>query len=107
MQRFFLVLIALVLGCQSALALDLQTAKARGLVGETPTGYLAPVTKGTDGEVDRLVQSINRQRRQEYTKIAQRNNTPLQAVEQLAGKQAMEKTPTNQFILDNGVWRKK
>ena len=106
MKRCVLFVLALLCCCQIAFALDLQTAKVQGLVGETPTGYLAPV-QGGNNEAAQLVQSINAQRKQEYEKIAQRNNTPLQAVEQLAGKQALEKTPAGQFILVGGGWKKK
>jgi uncharacterized protein YdbL (DUF1318 family) len=107
MKRYITFLfIALLLCAQTVFALDLQTAKAQGLVGETPAGYLAAVQNG-NSEVVQLVQSINAQRKQYYQEIAQRNNTPLQAVEQLAGKKAIEKTPAGQFIRVNGAWLKK
>ncbi len=106
MKKSFLVLItALLITCQAAFALDLQTAKAQGLVGETLTGYLAPV-KATP-EVQQLVKTINTKRKAQYKKIAQRNGTSLQAVEQLAGKKAIEKTPPGQFIKAGGDWQKK
>jgi len=107
MKRILFILMALWLSCQVALALDLQTAKSKGMVGETPSGYLAAVQPAASGEVKQLVQSINQQRKQEYQKIAQRNNTSLQAVEKLAGKQALEKTPRGQYIQLNGTWNKK
>lgn len=106
MKRFVFVLITLLLCWQTGYALDLQTAKAQGLVGETTTGYLAPVDPG-HVEATRLAASINAQRKQQYEEIALRNNTPLLAVEQLAAKQAIEKTPPGQFIRVNGTWRKK
>lgn len=107
MKRFmYFLFIALLLCWQTVYALDLQTAKAQGLVGETPAGYLAEVQSG-NAEIAQLVQSINTQRKQHYQEIAQRNNTPIQAVEQLAGKQAIEKTPAGQFIQVGGVWQKK
>jgi uncharacterized protein len=106
MKRYFVLIISLLLWCQTGFALDLQTAKMQGMIGETPTGYLA-VVKAGNNEAAQLVQSINAQRRVEYQKIAQRNNTALQAVEQLAGKQAMEKTPDGQFILIEGTWKRK
>ncbi len=106
MKKSFLVLVAvLLITCQAAFALDLQTAKAQGLVGETLTGYLAPV-KATP-EVQQLVKTINTKRKAQYKKIAQRNGTSLQAVEQLAGKKAIEKTPPGQFIKAGGDWQKK
>ena len=76
------------------------------MVGETPTGYLAPV-QAANAEAINLAQSINAQRKQQYEDIAKRNGTPLQAVEQLAGQKAMEKTPAGQFIQLNGAWKKK
>lgn len=96
----------LFLGAQMGYGLDLQAAKTLGLVGETPTGYLA-VVKGGNAEAEALAQSINAQRKQHYEEIAQRNSTPLKAVEELAGKKAVEKTPAGQWILLDGAWRKK
>ena len=106
MKKTILFLVAtLFLFCQTSFALDLQTAKAQGMVGETMTGYLAPV-KATP-EVQKLVQEINAKRKAMYQKIAKRNGTSLQAVEQLAGKKAIDKTPPGQFVnLDKG-WQKK
>jgi uncharacterized protein YdbL (DUF1318 family) len=101
----FFVITILFFSCQSGFALDLQTAKAQGLVGETLTGYLAPV-KSTP-EAQQLVKTINKKRKAHYADIAKRNGTSLQAVEQLAGKKAIDKTPVGQFIKAGGSWRKK
>jgi len=57
--------------------------------------------------VQQLVNTINAKRRQHYTEIAKRNNTSLQAVEHLAGKKAIEKTPAGQYIKINGSWTRK
>ncbi|WP_028582980.1 YdbL family protein [Desulfogranum mediterraneum] len=100
------LLIMLLLCCGSAWALDLQTAKNQGLVGETSTGYLAAV-KPAHGEAVRLAEQINNKRRQHYQQIAQRNKTSLKAVEQLAGEKAMNKTPAGQFVRIKGKWRRK
>ncbi len=106
MKKTLVVLVTtLLITCQAAFALDLQTAKAQGLVGETLTGYLAPV-KATP-EVRQLVKTINTKRKALYKKIALRNGTSLQAVEQLAGKKAIEKTPPGHFIKTDDGWRKK
>ena len=104
-KTIFFLVATLLLTCQAGFALDLQTAKAQGLVGETLTGYLAPV-KATP-EVQQLVNTINAKRKTQYQQIAQRNGTNLQAVEQLAGKKAIEKTPHGQFIKSGGGWQKK
>jgi uncharacterized protein len=55
--------------------------------------------------VTALVNDINAKRKAAYTDIAQRNGTALDAVEQLAGKKAIEKTPPGQYVkLPSGEW---
>ena len=107
MQTFVTTLfLGLILLCQPAYGLELQDAKAQGLVGETATGYLAAV-KTPDQAATNLINSINSKRKQHYQGIAQKNNTSLQAVEQMAGKTAMSKTPPGQFINAGTGWQKK
>ncbi|PIE59059.1 MAG: hypothetical protein CSA33_00225 [Desulfobulbus propionicus] len=83
--------------------MDLQTAKQLRLVGETPSGYLQTVQAGNVA-ADRLVLNVNATRKKQYLKIAKRRNISLLAVEQLAGKKAIAKTPAGQFIKVNGKW---
>lgn len=91
----------------TASAIDLQEAKAQGLVGESITGYLG-VVKEAPG-VAALVNDINRKRKASYQEIAERNGTTLNAVEQLAAKKAIEKTPPGQLVQlsPGGAWVKK
>ena len=96
----------LLLAAQPAFALDLQTAKDQGLVGETPSGYLEAV-KSPSPEVTALIDSINSQRKQKYKDIAARNNTSLEAVELLAGKKAIEKSGPGNFVKIGGSWQQK
>ncbi len=100
------VFLGLILLCQPAYGLELHDAKAQGLVGETTTGYLAAV-KSPDKTVAKLIKSINSKRKQHYQGIATKNNTSLLAVEQLAGKTALSKTPAGQFINSGTGWKKK
>lgn len=87
-------------------ALDLHQAKSQGLVGETATGYLAPVNAPT-AEVTALVNDINRQRKTEYERIAGQNKIAVKDVEALAAQKAIEKTPAGQFVRTNGQWQRK
>ena len=96
----------LLLIAQPAYSIDLQTAKDQGLVGETPSGYLAAV-KSPSTEVTTLIESINAQRKLKYTEIAARNNTSLEAVEQLAGKKAIEKSSPGSYVKMGGSWQQK
>lgn len=87
-------------------ALDLQDAKKQGLVGETVSGYIAPVGSLTP-EIKALVSSVNDQRKVEYQRLAQKNNISVADIEALAGKKAIEKTPAGQYVNAGGQWQKK
>ena len=100
-----LILLGLLLTCYPAMGLDLSSAKAQGLIGETDSGYLGLVVAG--GEAQNLMNTINAKRKTLYQQISKRNNTPLEAVEKLAGKKAIAKTPAGQFIRVSGAWKKK
>ncbi len=89
----------------SAFALDLDQAKQQGLVGETGAGYIAAVAPNP--EAQELVKRINAERKERYLAIAKKNGTPVAAVEALAGKKAIEMTPSGQFIQNGGAWVKK
>lgn len=110
LQMFALIL---ALGVSvSVMAMDLTEAKQRlddvkqqGLVGETPTGYLAVVR--SEGQAREVVEAINSARRDEYKRIAEKHGIPVTQVETVAGKKAIEKTPDGQYIQVNGNWVKK
>ena len=107
-MKSFLALLTtgLLLLAQPVFAVDLQSAKQQGLVGETPSGYLEAV-KSPSPEVTALIESINSKREQKYKEIAARNSTSLQAVEQLAGKKAIEKSSPGSYVKLGGSWQQK
>lgn len=87
-------------------AINLQDAKAQGLVGEQPNGYLGLVKASPAAEA--LMKDINTKRKKAYQAIAQRNKTKLNVVETLAGKKAINRTPRGQYIKNAaGKWVKK
>ena len=92
----------------SSWAMDLHSAKSQGLVGEQPNGYLGLVKASAGADVKAMMNDINAKRKKEYKKIAQRNKTDLNAIEALAGKKAIERTPSGQYVkLPSGQWTKK
>ena len=101
-----LLALVLLLSMQNALAIDLQSAKKQGLVGETASGYLSAV-KPASAEVKALMSDINAKRKHQYQSIAKRNNTSLSAIEQLAGKKAIEKSSRGSYVKPAGSWLKK
>lgn len=91
-----------------AWAINLDTAKAQKLVGETPSGYLAAATSSPSAEVQNLVNSINAQRKAAYQKIAQSNGTSVTDVEKLAGQKAINNTaPGHMVKIPGGGWVQK
>jgi len=110
MQMFALVLVFGISGSVLAMGLDeakqkLDAVKQQGLVGETPTGYLGVVQ--AEGQAREVVEAINSARRDEYKRIAEKHDIPVTQVETVAGKKAIEKTPTGQYVQMGDKWVKK
>ena len=106
--RFFMISALLVALVSPAWAVGLHEAKAQGLVGEQPNGYLGLVKSDAPANVKAMMSEINAKRRQAYVAIAHRNKTELSVVEALAGKKAIDQTPPGQYVrLPSGKWVKK
>ncbi len=111
MQRTFLAILlvsatSLLAWPTASMALELPDAKSQGLVGEKADGYLGVIKSSP--EVQALVARINKARRQYYEDVAKRNGTSVDIVEKLAGKKAIDKTPSGQFVqLPPGSWVRK
>ena len=92
----------------SAAAMDLNTAKSMGFLGEQQNGYLGLVTPSAPGDAKSLIRQVNDQRRANYQSIARSNGIDLKSVESLAGQKAINKTARGQYIqTPNGQWVKK
>ena len=91
-----------------AFGITLHQAKQQGILGERPDGYLGIATPPASPDIVKLMKNINRKRRDVYQGIAKKNGTALSAVESLAGKKAIAKTPSGQLIMQpNGTWTPK
>ena len=104
---FLSVSLAGMLGLSSSVyAIDLQSAKDQGLVGETPSGYLATVKNSADARA--IVAQVNDARKKHYQSIAIRNGTSLQVVEVLAGRKAIAKAASGHYVRSaSGSWGRK
>ncbi|MBL8629114.1 MAG: YdbL family protein, partial [Rhodospirillaceae bacterium] len=78
-----------------AAAVDLDTARTQGLVGERPDGLIGAVQSSVTPDVKALVDSVNAARMREYRSIADKNGTPLDAVQAVAGEKQIEKAKQN------------
>lgn len=106
MLRAFVVTVALAL-TGPALALDLDGAKAAGLIGEKPDGYVAVVGSGAPADAKALAEDVNTKRRAAYAKIAQQNGAPLADVAALAGKKLIDGAPPGTYVYVDGAWVRK
>jgi uncharacterized protein YdbL (DUF1318 family) len=103
-----LLLCALALAVAPAAdALDLDTARARGLVGEQTDGFVGLVEGQGSDEARRLVAEVNAKRRAHYEQIAREQGTPVAAVAALAGQKLIERVPAGTWIGNNGRWYQK
>jgi uncharacterized protein YdbL (DUF1318 family) len=84
---------------------SLGNAKAQGLVGEQPDGYLGVVVPSADTK--EVVNLINNARRSQYEKLAKDNGLSLPDVEAMAGQKAIEKTLSGHYVLINDKWAEK
>lgn len=88
-----------------AFAIELDTAKEKGLVGEQQNGYLGVVVESR--EVMELINDINAKRKAKYQELATKNGITLEQVEILAAKKAYEKTKSGHYLQVNGQWLRK
>jgi hypothetical protein len=98
--------LALVLGAASpGLAAPLDDAKAAGLIGERPDGYVAAVKPNPTPDISRLVQQVNDKRRAAYQDIASKTNTPVTQVGAVTAEKLRGKARPGELFMDaSGRW---
>lgn len=107
MRMLFVTLLAVMLALPgAAFAIDLDTARNQGLVGERADGLIGAVAKS--GEADALVKSVNAERMKSYQEIAAKEGTRLDAVQAIAGEKQVQKAHQNGwYYMDaSGSWKK-
>ena len=89
-------------------ALNLDSAKQQGLVGERPDGLLGIVGDTVTGEVKALVDDVNKRRMELFRKIAADKKQPVETVQKVSGQEFIARTPAGQYIMNSsGKWEKK
>lgn len=90
-----------------ASAIGLQAARSQGLVGETQSGFVAPV-KAPTADVRALVNQVNAKRRSEYRRIASRNGIGVEQVGRITAEKLINGLPRGSYFQDaRGSWRRK
>jgi uncharacterized protein len=82
--------------CGQAFALTLGEAKQQGLVGETLSGYLAPVKQ--DAQSIEFATRINDARKQQYQQVAQDNQVTTDDVAKLAGQKLVARAGKGEWV---------
>ncbi len=107
-MKRILTAILLVLSMQAAWAIDLNDAKAQGLVGEARTGYLAAVEKPVSAEVKALIADVNAKRKAQFEKTAAKTGTTVLQVSNRFYELAVQKTRPGHYVQEaSGRWKKK
>lgn len=91
---------------QPARALSLNDARTQGRVGETLSGYIAPLRQ--DADTQALVKQINQARSESYQRLADDNNLPVDEVAKMAGQKLVERARPGEYVQGiNGKWLQK
>lgn len=110
MRRFAAALLLALAAAFVALpagAIELDAARAQGLVGETRSGFIAPVSAAS-AEVQALVDEVNAKRRSHYLSIARRNGVDLEEVGRITAEKLINGLPSGAYFeAASGGWRRK
>jgi uncharacterized protein len=91
-----------------AWAAPLDDAKAAGLVGERPDGYVAAVQPNPPPDIAALVKEINAKRRAAYADIAAKQNVPAEQVGAVTAEKIKRQAPAGEYFLNSdGSWTQK
>ena len=87
----------------------IDAAKAGGVIGERVDGYLGFVnTSAQDGELKRRVAEINAQRREVYTRLAERTGQSISTIAVLTAEKQISKAKPGEYVMNSsGDWVKK
>ena len=107
MNKLYTVIL-LSLFLHTAWAIDIGSAKAQGLVGESNSGYLAAVETPASADVNALIAEVNAKRKAEFDATAKKTGTTLQQVAYRFYELAVQKTAPGHYYQDAaGAWKKK
>ena len=92
----------------SAQADSLEEARAAGLIGELPDGYVASVTPNPTPDIQQLITNINAERRKSYMKIAGERGVPVEAAGAVVAEVTIRKLKPGMYYMNSsGQWVQK
>lgn len=106
MTRSIATMAAIVVLASPAFALDLQSARSTGALGEKNDGYVAVLKPSA--EANALAAEVNAGRKAEYTRISKENGQPVNVVAKVAAEAIINKISTGSSYQDSsGNWKTK
>lgn len=103
-----LLSLILIMLATPAWALSLDEARSKGLVGETPNGYLASISPAPDSDTRHLIQDINTKRKAAYMDSANKTGVTLEIIEIRIGQRLYEAAEKGAFLQNqSGQWIQK
>ncbi|CAM3803414.1 YdbL family protein [Xenorhabdus thuongxuanensis] len=106
MKKVGMIILLSLLFSSFAMGMTLNEAKQQGLVGETFSGYLAPIKNTQDAQS--VVKKINSERQKKYAEIAAQNNMTTDQVAKIAGEKLVNRAASGEYVLGiNGNWVQK
>ncbi len=103
-----LAMIMLVSLATDAWSGPLDDAKAAGLVGERPDGYVAAVQPNPPPDIAALVRQINAKRQAAYVDIAAKDGVPVEQVGALTAEKIRAQARAGEYFLTpDGSWAQK
>ncbi len=92
----------------NSVAIDLNVAKEKGLVGEMATGYLGAPGGKPSPEVHALIKDINGKRKRKFAEVAKKQGVSVDDVANIFAEKAAAKTKAGHFVQkSNGQWVKR
>ncbi|PHM68754.1 YdbL family protein [Xenorhabdus kozodoii] len=106
MKKVRMIFLLSLLFSAFAMGMTLNEAKQQGLVGETFSGYLAPVKNTQDAQA--VVNRVNNERQKKYAEIAAQNNLTTEQVAKITGEKLVNRAASGEYVLGiNGNWVQK
>ncbi len=91
----------------SAMAMDLNTAKHSGLVGEKQNGLIEATLPNPSADLSELIATTNAGRMEVYKQMSDKQNIPLKEVQAIAAQKIYNLAEQGDFLMMNGKWVKK
>ena len=89
-------------------AIDLDTARAQGLVGERFDGLIGATTPNPSPDVLNLIQQVNQGRMAKYRDSASNSGTDINTFRRIMGEKIISTVPSGTQIMGpNGQWMQK